>query len=471
MIKHKQALPAFKPVLVLLFLTSFVQLHAQQCSTYTNANAANYLTRINNKGFGAGYINPFFVDMDDDGDLDCYVSDVISAYKLRYFKNIGTKTVPLYEQANPAGGFSVPIFNGTGIQQFADLDGDGDFDCFIIPYNLFGTQTIRFFENVGSKTKPAFVQNDDLNPLSFVTGTLNLYFTIADIDGDGDLDLYYSDVYHDYLYKNTGSRTKPVFELISMGNLTNNSRLYYDWNKDGLMDYFDSKGLLFYRNTGPRPEDLNYVLDPTGPTFGGLLMVALNDITGDGVPEAFSNESDMLTVTPVATIKATDTLSVTKAVLQAYPENENFMYRWQFNGADIEGATSDSYVAARPGLYTVKISGDCGTGVSLPYKFRLHATNMNEAIAANDKSLNSESMRTSFKIYPNLFTQQFNLHINTADVANTTIKIIDAMGKTRCVTKATGNTTPLGNNLSKGIYIVQLLQDGRLVYTQKVIKE
>src|SRR3954452_14492084 len=94
-----------------------------------------------------------FADLDGDGDLDAVVGDFTGA--LRYFENTGSAIAPVFTQqtgvANPFNGVDV---GGYSTPSFADLDGDGDLDAVV---GEFGG-TLRYFENTGSATAPAFTE-------------------------------------------------------------------------------------------------------------------------------------------------------------------------------------------------------------------------------------------------------------------------------------------------------------------------
>ena len=135
---------------------------------------------------------PTLGDLDGDGDLDLVIGEFSGS--LNYFRNEGSAEVPNFVEAEittlgldadfDVGRFSAP--------QLTDLDEDRDLDL------LVGTETddILFFRNVGTASDPQFEQQ----PLE--TGTLryNTAPAVADVDGDGDLDLLSGDLAGGLLY-------------------------------------------------------------------------------------------------------------------------------------------------------------------------------------------------------------------------------------------------------------------------------
>ncbi|MCI5058759.1 MAG: T9SS type A sorting domain-containing protein [Flavobacteriales bacterium] len=143
-------------------------------------------------GIDSGYysVYPTVVDLDNDGDFDL----IVGAYYgvLEYYENTGTASSPNFglAQKNPFGLDSASAF---AMPTTVDIDSDGDFDVFVAEY--YGA--IRYFENIGSASNPAFgapVMNPfGINPASIQSYISNIEF--ADIDGDGDQDLFMTAYY------------------------------------------------------------------------------------------------------------------------------------------------------------------------------------------------------------------------------------------------------------------------------------
>jgi VCBS repeat-containing protein len=136
------------------------------------------------------FSNPTLADLDSDGDLDAIVG--ASDGTLRYYTNMGSATSPIYvEQTssnNPFNGIDVGIYSSP---TFADLDGDGDLDAIV--GQSYGT--LKYYKNTGSTSDPIYEEQTGSN--SPFNG-INLFSsspTFADIDGDGDLDAIVGEFY------------------------------------------------------------------------------------------------------------------------------------------------------------------------------------------------------------------------------------------------------------------------------------
>ncbi len=103
--------------------------------------------------------------------------------------------------ASPFGLVAGQTYNG--FPAFADLDNDGDLDLFFMSYDYYTyVSTLTFYENTGTPESPSF--NEELPVLNpFGIQDLNIPLAsllFADLDGDGDLDLLMSGYGYGYNY-------------------------------------------------------------------------------------------------------------------------------------------------------------------------------------------------------------------------------------------------------------------------------
>ncbi len=304
-----------QPVLFLLTLLSGLLLlsvgtHAQPF----NLNTVNHPLITANTG---GRSAPVFVDIDNDGDKDCFVGSTDGT--IWFYKNLGTATAPMFvlqsNGANPMNGQDVGNYSKPA---FVDIDADGDFDCF----SGAGDGTIYFFLNEGSASAPLFSALTDPitangtidgNPFFDVSAGVNSAPAFIDIDNDGDYDCFIgrgSTSNSILYYRNDGDNMVPFYVSVLLQNplfnqsISNATPTFVDIDSDGDLDCFVGRAdgrFLYYMNNGgipntfapftspldvgtPNPKDISSSnTDYSVPTFV--------DIDGDGDLDAFSGRS------------------------------------------------------------------------------------------------------------------------------------------------------------------------------------
>ncbi|HYG53578.1 MAG TPA: T9SS type A sorting domain-containing protein, partial [Flavobacteriales bacterium] len=159
------------------------------------------------------YFNfPYFVDLDNDGDFDVLTGDIYGI--LYYYQNTGTTSAPGFA-APVTTMFSLPLYinDYSATLSMADMDNDGDKDLFTGSFS----GDFHYFPNTGTASAPNFGA-EIINPFGInIPGDSLSVPVLKDLDGDGDFDLLSGSYYGNFhYYENTGTVLSPNFATPQM---------------------------------------------------------------------------------------------------------------------------------------------------------------------------------------------------------------------------------------------------------------
>ncbi len=208
--------------------------------------------------YGSGTSNPFglsdigtdsditFADIDNDGDMDAFIGE--ESGNINFFRNDGNATSPSFTQvtgsSNPFDGIDV---GGDSAPFLVDLDGDGDLDAIVGESDGY----INYFRNDGSATSASYTQlSGSSNPFNGIDVGNDASPTLADMDGDGDLDLLTGEESGTFTYfENSGNSTTPSFSTSGTSNPwglsdigTDSTVMLADMDGDGDLDLIAAEG-------------------------------------------------------------------------------------------------------------------------------------------------------------------------------------------------------------------------------------
>ncbi|MEM2869514.1 MAG: FG-GAP-like repeat-containing protein [Thermoplasmata archaeon] len=150
---------------------------------------------------------PALGDLDGDGDLDAVVGD--GAGRVHYFENVGNRSFWDFEKTAASLLFSSIAVPGPAAPELADLDGDGDLDLTVGG----GNGILHFFRNIGTRSLLAWAP-DDLLVFSGIRASSDAAPSIRDMNGDGRRDLLLAQGQGSCLYyENIGTSTEPAWPI------------------------------------------------------------------------------------------------------------------------------------------------------------------------------------------------------------------------------------------------------------------
>lgn len=404
----------------------------------------------------SGYNVPDLADLDGDDDLDLLVgvlggrSDVEN---LIYLRNEGTDADPSYAVRTRQFLSSLDV-GGVSAPALVDLDDDGDHDL-VVGNNQEpgqGSARIHLFENTGTETNPTF-RHRPAPLLPNAEDGFNFVPAFADVDADGDLDLFlgtFSGTVR--FYRNTGTAETPQFERDPDGDVALQQGNYatpalVDIDADGDLDLFvgssSAEGTIsFYRNEGSaQSPDFTFVTDTYGDIQAERSRThpAFADRDGDSAPDLYLGTNAGIEAYP-------NTGTPQSAAFESAPDSLAFPFRPLAAPAlaDVDG----------DGQTDLMTGGD-GGGVKY-FEGRPESTEP------------PVSPAVGVQVAPNPFAEQTALSFGLDEAAYVSLTVYDLLGRRvavlldRRLDPGPHSAHFRGSGRASGVYLYVLTVDGRV---------
>jgi hypothetical protein len=200
-------------------------------------------------------------DYDNDDDLDLFVAN--NGQNNLLYNNNGDGTFTTITT-----GAIVNDLGSSISANWVDYDNDGDLDLYV---SNSGAQENNFlYDNNGDGTFTKITAIEIVND-----NTATLCSNWADVDNDGDLDLYISSVQQNLMYLNNGDKTftKVLNHTIISENLSSRGCTWADYDNDGDLDLFISNygsANSLFTNDGNGNNWINIKCDGSGSNTSGI---------------------------------------------------------------------------------------------------------------------------------------------------------------------------------------------------------
>lgn len=428
------------------------------------------------------FVASYLYDIDKDGDRDLIAarnedSDASENYNVAwYYENIGSETAPIFDYVQNDFFVNETIDNGTySSPAFFDYNADGLLDLVVGNLGLFqiggiASGNLMLYENVGDTTAPSYklVDSDYLNVTSLNIRRIAPAF--GDIDGDGDEDLMLGEEYGGlYYFENTAGTgntavfSTPVSNYQSIDVTQAATPQILDVDRDGLNDMIigNNTGFVyFYKNTGTA----------TNPTF--TLQPAQNNNLNawgnvDARPAGFTQGYSSPKLVEVNGEYELFVGNV-NGVIMHYTDVEtnttgNFTFAADSFGNALVGQMAQLDIADINADGKLDFAMGTGRGGLVIFS----EGNINIQVNTHQELVKQNLVN----VFPNPATNQFTVQVENTNKAYN-INVYNVLGQQVFTETEIYNRQRVisTRDWSKGVYYVQVLQDGKIDVKSIVIQ-
>ena len=434
----------------------------------------------------------FYFDFNNDGKKDFVAApnstDLFSNIdQVHYYENSNKDTKPVLDFKGNDFLVNDMIDLGSDAHPLIiDIDGDTLLDMIVGNRGVFSTtgiyeSRIAYYKNVGTKTNPSFklITRDFLAlPNAVDTG---LYPTAGDLDQDGDLDLIMgTEKGHLYYYENVaapGDSCEFILRTTSFSKLIFGKSLkptLYDVDGDSLLDIVcgnQTSELTYFKNVGkatipdflPSTGQFNFAGFSSKDVWGtGNLSPYMAKLDTNGKIDLNGREYLFVGtgtgyIYVVSDIdKTTRTSSTVIDSFYVYARNVSI------TGGDLTGdAKLDFIFGHKTGGLSVLLKDGGNIIVQPPLKPKDTSTISVQEIENNSGVI---------QVFPNPANSSFTITGIIGDENTAQIQLFGINGKLEIQAKVSNNTEVTIDNLSNGIYFLQVKSEA-VIETIKIVKQ
>ncbi len=248
---------------------------------------------------------PTFVDIDDDGDLDLFLTH---GSDIRYYINDGNIYNYNFTLINNN---LITEYSPNGNLSFCDIDKDNDFDMFFAAYRASYGYKFCYFENIGDSTYLNFqLNNDQYFDFDIWESSSLKWITAYNNDNDSDLDFFVGFISGPvYNYQNTGTPDSASFLLNTKNYLNIDLRglsypQFVDIDNDEDLDLFvagenvigggtyDFSRIWLFENVGNKNTPVFKFKTAFYDSIYDISQIYFGDIDADGDYDLFTGNMD-----------------------------------------------------------------------------------------------------------------------------------------------------------------------------------